>query len=132
MLWGCVAGPCCRVAGHVVAPCCMPQPPCVTIQSIISLLILEKWAVAHASSLHIKKKIFIYFHFSLFQLLQDHKFFFFFMSSVEPNKFIIFFSSFTHCKTSEKKILQYIFFSMCYSPSTHITQQFMLCTPNHI
>ena len=71
------------------------------------------------------------FFFSLFQVLQDHKkkkkLYIYFMSSVEQNKFIkiyfiyIFFSSFTHCKTSKKKFLQYIFFPMCYSPSTQFT-----------
>ena len=67
------------------------------------------------------------FFFILFHPLEDHKkIYFFFHFPVEQNKLIkiyfFIFSSFTHCKTSEKISSIQFFFPMCYSPSTQITQ----------
>ena len=64
----------------------------------------------------------LFFFFHLFHLLEDHKKKKNFHFPIKQNKFIKKkFSSFTHCKTSEK-FLPHIFFPMFYSPSTQITQ----------
>ena len=90
------------------------------------------WAVAHSSSCNFF--FFTSFFFHLFHLLEDHKKIFFFHFPIELKKFIlnILFPVLHTVKPHKFFFFNTVFFPMCYSPSTQITQhtqQSMFCTP---
>ena len=94
-----------RLLGCIVAPLVAPSCPVSRYNLLYHDLVQKKWAIAQPNSCN---PFFFFFFCSRYCKTTTKIYISFFISSVEPNKFIIiyfiYFFPFLHSKTSEKKI----------------------------